>query len=390
MCIPTDEDSKESKSAILTALIIGEIIMKLKATEVVEAVLHNLIHCVESTPLIIGSPAIGKTALSYSVLQLYADYLKLKVIRGVRGIPEHNITPKKNELGYCGFRLGPYETIDFGGVPIVEKTKDNRYLQKRALLDNLPTDPNSKGILLCDEIPQASPALQNIFRQLIFEGRIGTDYKLPIGWKVLMAGNLSSDRAGSNRLLTHFQSACLRLELIPDPKEWLNWAYQNDIHADILAFISFQPQFLHQFDPKQEGGFPAPRTWHQCSEFLSGEPRQTLIQPVLEAYLGEVCAREYLTFVAFQNDLESPKKILSDPKKAKLPERTELQYASVASLLSAVKNSSDFDNALTYVNRFDAKEYAVLFVKALTTKKKSFKKTSVFLDWHIKNQDILV
>ena len=69
--------------------------MKLKATEVVEAVLHNLIHCVESTPLIIGSPAIGKTALSYSVLQLYADYLKLKVIRGVRGIPEHNITPKK-------------------------------------------------------------------------------------------------------------------------------------------------------------------------------------------------------------------------------------------------------------------------------------------------------
>ena len=94
--------------------------------------------------------------MSYSVLQLYADYLKLKVIRGVRGIPEHNITPKKNELGYCGFRLGLYETIDFGGVPIVEKTKDNRYLQKRALLDNLPTDPNSKGILLCDEIPQAS------------------------------------------------------------------------------------------------------------------------------------------------------------------------------------------------------------------------------------------
>jgi hypothetical protein len=180
----------------------------------------------------------------------------------------------------------------------------------------------------------------------------------------------------------------LTLELIPDATEWLDWAYDNDINADILAFLSFQPQFLHQFDAKKEGGFPAPRTWQQLSEYLNGEPR--LIQPVVEAYIGEVGAREFETFRAFQNDLESPKKILKSPKTANLPERTELQYASVASLLTAVESSEDFENALTYIERFDAKEFSVLFVKALTTKEKSFQKTKVFIDWHLKNQDILI
>ena len=77
-------------------------------------------------------------------------------------------------------------------------------------------------------------------------------------------------------------------------------------------------------------------------------------------------------------------------KTAKLPERTELQYASVASLINAVETPKQFENALTYIERFDAKEFSVLFVKALTTKESKFKETSVFIDWHIKNQDILV
>jgi hypothetical protein len=111
---------------------------------------------------------------------------------------------------------------------------------------------------------------------------------------------------------------------------------------------------------------------------------------VLESYLGETVAREFETFCAFQNELESPTKILKSPKTAKLPERTELQYASVASLINAVETPKQFENALTYIERFDAKEYSVLFVKALTTKESKFKETSVFIDWHIKNQDILV
>ena len=361
--------------------------MKLKATDLVEVILHNIRHCAHSVPFIKGSPAIGKSAIVVDIAQTLADESKLKLVRDWKGKPTNNTKPKKNEFGYADFRVALYEPIDFSGLPWIDIKTGT---QKRALLDNLPRDEKSKGLLFLDEVAQASPALQNTIRQLTFEGRIGTDYELPPKWDIVLAGNHSTDRAGAQRILTHFQSACLTLELVPDPKEWLNWAYQNDIDADILAFISFQPQFLHQFDPKQEGGFAAPRIWHQVSEYLSGNPSQKTLQPVLEAYLGEVCAREFQTFRAFQNDLESPKKILSDPKKAKLPERTELQYASVASLLSAVKNSSDFENALTYVNRFDAKEYAVLFVKALTTKKKSFKKTKVFIDWHIKNQDILV
>ena len=358
--------------------------MKLKANELVEVVLHNLEHCPSSVPFIKGSPAIGKSALVCEIAQSLANKSKLKLVRDYKGRPTNNVSPKKNEFGFADFRVALYEPIDFAGLPYIDKEGK----QKRALLDNLPTDKDSVGLLFLDEIAQATPALQNTIRQLTFEGRIGTEYVLPKGWRVVLAGNHSTDRAGANRILTHFQSACLTLELIPDATEWLDWAYDNDINADILAFLSFQPQFLHQFDAKKEGGFPAPRTWHQLSEYLNGEPR--LIQPVVEAYIGEVGAREFETFRAFQNDLEPPKKILKSPKTANLPERTELQYASVASLLTAVESSEDFENALTYIERFDAKEFSVLFVKALTTKEKSFQKTKVFIDWHLKNQDILI
>lgn len=363
---------------------------KLKPSELVEVILHNLENASHSVPFIKGSPAIGKSSLVFEVAQTLADKSKLKLVRDAKNRPTYNVKPKKNEFGFGDFRVAMYEPIDFSGIPIVDFKKDGTAVQKRALLDNLPTDKNSKGLLFLDEVAQASPALQNTIRQLTFEGRIGTDYVLPTGWKIILAGNHSTDRAGAQRILTHFQSACLTLELIPDANEWLEWGYGNDINADILAFLSFQPQFLHQFDAKKEGGFPAPRTWHQVSEMLNGELRKILIQPVLESYLGETVAREFETFCAFQNELESPSKILKNPTKAKLPDRTELQYASVASLISAVDTPKDFENALTYIERLDAKEFSVLFVKALTTKEKSFKETSVFIDWHIKNQDILV
>ena len=363
---------------------------KLKPSELVEVILHNLENASHSVPFIKGSPAIGKSSLVFTIAQTLADKSKLKLVRDSKNRPTYNVKPKKNEFGFGDFRVAMYEPIDFSGIPIVDFKKDGTAVQKRALLDNLPTDKNSKGLLFLDEVAQASPALQNTIRQLTFEGRIGTDYVLPTGWKIILAGNHSTDRAGAQRILTHFQSACLTLELIPDANEWLEWGYGNDINADILAFLSFQPQFLHQFDAKKEGGFPAPRTWHQVSEMLEGDLRKSLVQPVLESYLGETVAREFETFCAFQNDLESPTKILKSPKKAKLPEKTELQYASVASLISAVETPKDFENALTYVERFDAQEFAVLFVKALTTKESKFKETSVFIDWHIKNQDILV
>jgi len=361
---------------------------ELKPSELVEVINHHLEYAISSTVFIKGSPAIGKSSLVYLIAQNRADRLKLKLLKDHKGRPINNINPKKNEFGFVDLRCALYESFEFTGIPFVDFKKGGKPTQKRALLDMFPN--GGQGIMFLDEVAQCSPALQNTIRQLTFEGRIGTDYVLPKGWKIILAGNHSTDRAGAQRILTHFQSACLTLDLIPDTKEWLDWAYQNDINADILAFLSFQPQFLHQFDAKKEGGFPAPRTWHQVSEMLEGDLRKSLVQPVLESYLGETVAREFETFCAFQNDLESPTKILKSPKKAKLPEKTELQYASVASLISAVETPKDFENALTYVERFDAQEFAVLFVKALTTKESKFKETSVFIDWHIKNQDILV
>ena len=115
-----------------------------KASELVEVILHNLENASSSVPFIKGSPAIGKSSLVFEIAQTIADKSKLKLIRDHKDRPVYNVKPKKNEFGFADFRVAMYEPIDFSGLPYID---DKTGSQKRALLDNLPTDKNSKGLL---------------------------------------------------------------------------------------------------------------------------------------------------------------------------------------------------------------------------------------------------
>ena len=71
---------------------------KLKPSELVEVILHNLQNANNSVPFIKGSPAIGKSALVFEIAQTLADESKLKLIRDYKGRPQYNLKPKKMQL----------------------------------------------------------------------------------------------------------------------------------------------------------------------------------------------------------------------------------------------------------------------------------------------------
>ena len=133
-----------------------------------------------------------------------------------------------------------------------------------------PTE--GEGILFLDELPQASMEVQKALSQLILDRAIGTHYRLPDGWRIVAAGNFASDGAGANELLSQNKTRLIHITYDNDNSEWLNWAYDSEIMAEITAFIRFRPDLLHDMEDLSQPTFPTPRTWEFASDILKLNP----------------------------------------------------------------------------------------------------------------------
>ena len=142
-------------------------------------------------PMLLSGPGVGKTTLVGDVHKALAKESNLSPVLDA-------LAPEADQFSLVVLRIGLYQSIDFGGVPVPIE-KDGRYIQVRALLENLPVC--GKGILYLNEYPQGERATQAAARQLMLEGRIG-DYRLPEGWSVVVDGNRKQDQAGSTAPLS--------------------------------------------------------------------------------------------------------------------------------------------------------------------------------------------
>ncbi|MFI5344047.1 MAG: hypothetical protein ACHQUC_07495 [Chlamydiales bacterium] len=51
-------------------------------------------------------------------------------------------------------------------------------------------------------------------------------------------------------------------------REWLEWAYDNNIHPLVVQYIQARPDHLWTQPPKHEEPFSTPRSWHTLSDAL--------------------------------------------------------------------------------------------------------------------------
>ncbi|MDP5132837.1 MAG: MoxR family ATPase, partial [Paraglaciecola sp.] len=97
---------------------------------------------------------------------------------------------KQQGIGFIDIRLAQREPVDIRGLPVVRGDQVDWLLS-----GEWPRDPNSRGIILFDEITAADRSLQVAAYEIILDRRLGDLYQLPPGWLVLAAGNRSGDRA---------------------------------------------------------------------------------------------------------------------------------------------------------------------------------------------------
>ena len=364
--------------------------MKTNPTKAVQDILNIL--KANHVPYLQGQVGIGKSAITDKCANILAGVRKLVTDRESL---TKAVAPDKGSFGYVSVRLGLYEAVDFGGLPHIMFRKDNPQVgvQQRAFLENLPQ--SGAGLLALDEYPQGSPSLQAIMGQLLYERRL-CSYIFPPDWRIVCAGNRSTDRAGSNKVPSHVIDRVQLIEFEASTKEWLIWAAKNNVSPLITGYISYQPDSLNVFDPKMVGQQPSSRSWVRLSDILNVAPEivksEDDLQRNTSQSIGDAAAIDFATFVKLQNDIPNLSEIMKDGENVPLPDDNKMHYATCIALVHTMKEAEAsevtgyFENALAYIQRMPSDEFAFFFMRQVIGQRKDLAETSTYSDFKIANQ----
>lgn len=121
--------------------------------------------------------------------------------------------------------------------------------------------------LFLDELNACSHDVQKAFYSLIHERRIG-EYHLPDGSIIIGAGNRAQDNAIVKPMSSALLNRMVHVQLKASHRDWLSWAYDNEIHDWVIDYIKVRPDHLWSQPPKHEAPFSTPRSWHMLSDTL--------------------------------------------------------------------------------------------------------------------------
>ena len=229
-------------------------------------------------------------------------------------------------VGFIDVRLAQREPVDIRGLPVPTE----RGVEWRVSAE-WPRDPESKGIILFDELTAADRSLQVAAYEFILDRRLGDLYKVPDGWYICAAGNRIGDRAVATTMSSALANRFLHVELESDVDDWLKWAYMNDIHPSVSAFIHTRPEMLFkQEDENLERGWPTPRSWERVSTMLKILPDdEYLIRHTVYGLVGNNAGVEFLAFHKTTQFLHIWEMMMGT-KEIEIPDKADVRYALCA------------------------------------------------------------
>ena len=282
------------------------------------------------------------------------------------------------EIGFKAIHAPLMQPEDYG-MPVIHGAKRDQ-LKFVVSAEKFPledSDCADEGILLIDELSQADQAGQKILANLLQEREIHGQ-KLKAGWTIVCTGNKTSDRAGANRILGHLANRMTRVELEPSLDDWTQWALENEVPTELVAFIRFRPGNLTNYDAKNEIN-ATPRAWVEGVGARLGVIPKELEFPVFSGDVGEGPATEFLAFLKIFRNLPNPDTVLMKPKTAEVPKDAATQYAICGALVARMTDVN-FGRGLEYVRRLP-KEFSVLFIKDAIAKCPDIQSTREYITW---------
>jgi hypothetical protein len=289
-------------------------------------------------------------------------------------------------------RLSMLEPVDMRGMPVVNRNGDgSQFNVEWAKPDFLPRD--GKGIILFDELNTADPSVQNAALQFILDRRCGP-HKLGDGWWIVACGNKSSHKAHVNPLSAPLRNRFVILEMQPDFNQWRNWAIGNDIHENVLGFMSSTSgQHLYSDPTDEYGNFPTPRGWTMVSRLLKNRITE---REAVEGAIGKAAANWFLQYcneIKVMPDIDAlleGKATYQDG-----PNKLSVTYAVVSNILfRAIKSPALIDKGAAIMLSIRPEISSLYFGGLLSQKSDKFlmnvMKSANTKDWLSKHRSLLV
>ena len=247
---------------------------------------------------------------------------------------------EKLGIGFVDVRLAEMESVDIRGLPSVDKEKG---VMKWNAPDFWPRDPNSKGIIFLDEITSCDKSCQVAAYELILDRKIGDFYKVPDGWYIVSAGNLTTDRAVAMSMSSALSNRFLHVELEADPEQWVKWALTHDVHPSVTGFIQYRPENLFNMEKENlERGWPSPRSWDRVSQMckIYGNNEQ-LLRKIAYGLVGPAKGVEFMEFHRLNKSFDNILDMMYGKTPVKIPEKNDQLYAMCSSLIYILWRGKD-------------------------------------------------
>lgn len=273
------------------------------------------------------------------------------------------------------------DPTDAKGLPWVAPDKKSATFlpfgeMKRALEATAPT------VWFLDDLGQAPPSVQASFMQLLLARRVN-GHVLPDCVTFVAATNRRTDRAGVQGILEPVKSRFAAIvELDVNIEDWCAWAIKKQLPVELIAFLRFRTDLLHQFNPSADlTNSPSPRTWHNAAKLLQLGLDSSLEFAALQGAVGEGPAAELTAFLRMYRDLPNLDGILLDPDNAPLPSEPSSKYAVAVGLASKV-TESNFSRIATYAERINKAgdgEFSVLLLRDCVRREPKVMQTAAWI-----------
>lgn len=284
----------------------------------------ELAYLARTPTLVWGPPGVGKTAMIKALARRHNAVLIEPHIRS----PEDLAMPVLKD-----------------GNLVVEPVDD---FKRACSLDN--------AIVFIDELSTLTNAVQHTILRFLDSGKVGAYYIPPTVWRVAAAN--PADQAGGFELTLPTANRLHHVYFHLDALEWARdfvpyWGNPPKLtipeeiwmksRAMVAGFIQKHPHALLQV-PKSESdspAWPSPRSWDSGSRILAAAMYKGLSvtsPEVLEGIVGCVgdgAGREFISYIK-NLDLPDPEELLKAPGEFKLPERGDIAFITLSSVVAAV------------------------------------------------------
>ncbi len=241
---------------------------------------------------------------------------------------------KELGIGFVDVRLAQREPVDMRGLPVPDEDR-----VKWLVSSEWPRDPESRGIILFDELTAADKTLQVAAYEFILDRRLGELYSVPPGWYIMAAGNRVEDRAVSCAMSSALANRFLHVEISANASSFLSWAEENGLHPAVIRFIKTYPQHLFSQEGEDlQRGWPSPRSWERVSTMVKIAEKNNRIDSLnytIPGLIGAGAAVEFLAFyktVFYMNGSIDISAALESGEPIPVPKKSDELYACCGSV----------------------------------------------------------